>query len=353
MVRALRPDRAYHSKWVANKMRKLFISYRREDSEFLQNFKGRVEEIGLKTWVDSKPDGVLLGDDWKIKVSVGIRQCSAFALLVGPSGLSEAQLFEYNLARSTRRRIIPVLLPGASDKLLPDGLQRTAYGPTPSVLAAQSAADNAVNSLTNGCLRRVISQLGQKEKNCPYKLCDDWEQSESILVGRDSFGKGVESLHEQVTRYADDVSFFVGINDAGSAIATFLSFAYFRNQSQRREIGVVKFDGFVSGGKLLRDQTHLPVKQGRRNTKVVVCDFEVKSGRTVRSVAARLRREYGNNTRIYLCVFCALLKRQRTSSAVKSEHLAAWETLKTIKLERVFIGCVTNCGCVEPPFGLR
>lgn len=345
-------------------MRKLFISYRREDSEFLQNFKGRVEEIGLKTWVDSKPDGVLLGDDWKSKVSVGIKQCSAFALLIGPSGLSEAQLFEYDFARSTKLRIIPVLLPGASEKQLPDGLQRKAYGPTPSVLAAQSAADNTVNSLTNGCLRRVISQLGQKEsviiprgpavvKNCPYKLHDDWERGESILVGWDSFGKGVESLHEQLTRYADDVSFFVGINDAGSAIATFLSFAYFRNQSQRREIGVIKFDGFESGGKLLRDQTHLPDKQARRNTKVVVCDFEVKSGSTMRSVAARLRREYGKTTRIYLCVFCALLKRQRIGSAIRSEHLAAWETLKTINLEGIFIGCVTNCGCVEPPFGLR
>jgi len=102
----------------------LFLSYNRRDQAAVRQIHEALKGRQLKPWFDR--EALLPGRLWQVEAEKGIKSCRAAAVFFGPTGLGPWENLEMRtlLTRVAQEGLplIPVLLPGAPDKLeLPGG----------------------------------------------------------------------------------------------------------------------------------------------------------------------------------------------------------------------------------------
>ena len=98
----------------------VFFSHNGKDKPEVERLaQSLVETQGLKVWLDTW--NLVPGEAWQEAIEVALDDCQTVAVFLGPSGIGPWENEEMRSALSTRvhdskRRVIPVLLPGAPDR---------------------------------------------------------------------------------------------------------------------------------------------------------------------------------------------------------------------------------------------
>jgi hypothetical protein len=100
-------------------MDKIFVSYSRGDSAFVDGLVRDLEERGHPLWVDR--EDLSVGDSWQARISGAIRECRAFLLILSPASAQSSHVItEVSLADQYRRPIIPILY---KKPVIPPGME--------------------------------------------------------------------------------------------------------------------------------------------------------------------------------------------------------------------------------------
>ena len=88
-------------------MSRVFISYAREDSEFIDQLVAELDPRGFPVWLDR--DAIGGGAAWRAAISQAIRDCAAFLVVLSPQAVASKNVAkELSLADEHGRPIIPV-----------------------------------------------------------------------------------------------------------------------------------------------------------------------------------------------------------------------------------------------------
>ncbi|MCX2748615.1 TIR domain-containing protein [Arthrobacter sp. MI7-26] len=102
---------------TSNTARRVFISYAREDKNFLDDVRAGISALHHEAWLDSNLDG---GQEWWDVILDQIRRCDAMILVVSSDLVdSEAASRERLYARQLGKRLIPLIVRKVSSDLLP------------------------------------------------------------------------------------------------------------------------------------------------------------------------------------------------------------------------------------------
>ena len=109
-------------------MRKIFVSYARDDADFVALLCQDLDRLHLSVWIDQVLVG---GQEWWDEILTNIRDCDAFILALSPTSIeSEACLLEVRYAQANGRRFIPVKVLPTPNSHLPremDGVEFVDY----------------------------------------------------------------------------------------------------------------------------------------------------------------------------------------------------------------------------------
>jgi MinD-like ATPase involved in chromosome partitioning or flagellar assembly len=90
-------------------MTQIFLSYAREDHEFIEDLKSRLEEHDYSTWIDS--EDIRLGADWQREIDNGINQSDIVIVVMTPDAKnSEYVTYEWAFALGAKKEVITILL---------------------------------------------------------------------------------------------------------------------------------------------------------------------------------------------------------------------------------------------------
>ena len=94
-------------------MSHVFISYSKEDIEFMRYLKLRLEEEGALVWVDEAQ--IMPSSRWWTTIEKNIDACSAFVVIMSPNA-KDSDWVEREILRAEhmKKPIFPVLLAGES-----------------------------------------------------------------------------------------------------------------------------------------------------------------------------------------------------------------------------------------------
>src|SRR5688572_8035642 len=85
----------------------IFISYSRQDCEFVDKLITELAEQDFNTWRDT--DNIGGGAAWRAAISRAIRNCEAFLVVLSPQSVASKNVVkELSLADEHRRPIVPV-----------------------------------------------------------------------------------------------------------------------------------------------------------------------------------------------------------------------------------------------------
>lgn len=88
----------------------VFVSYSRQDIDFVRELLRFLRGHGLKVWAD---DQLAVGERWDRVIRMRIAECAAFILVMSPSAdKSDWVAAEIDYARNERKPILPLLLDG-------------------------------------------------------------------------------------------------------------------------------------------------------------------------------------------------------------------------------------------------
>src|ERR1700730_4917639 len=103
-------------------MAELFISYAREDKEFVQRLHRAIEAMGRKVWIDV--EGILPSAEWRQEIFEAIEAADAIVVIVSPhSAASKICSDEVLHAIQNNKKIIPVLREDLDESTLPDAVR--------------------------------------------------------------------------------------------------------------------------------------------------------------------------------------------------------------------------------------
>lgn len=89
-------------------MSHIFISYSRDDSDFVNSLIAGIEKRGVEVWIDRQD--IPGGETWRAAIAEAIRSCDAFVIVLSPnSTVSKNVSKELSIAESHHRTIIPLL----------------------------------------------------------------------------------------------------------------------------------------------------------------------------------------------------------------------------------------------------
>jgi tetratricopeptide (TPR) repeat protein len=89
-------------------MSHIFISYSRDDSDFVNGLIADIEKRGVEVWIDRQD--ISGGETWRAAIAEAIRSCEAFVIVLSPnSTVSKNVSRELSIAESHHRPIIPLL----------------------------------------------------------------------------------------------------------------------------------------------------------------------------------------------------------------------------------------------------
>ena len=111
----------------------VFLSHNGKDKPAVETLAHKLEERGFEVWLDRW--NLIPGEPWQEAIEEALDECQTYAVFVGPSGIGPWENEEMRAAieervKDKKRRVIPVLLPGAPDNMtlkLPRFLQRTTW----------------------------------------------------------------------------------------------------------------------------------------------------------------------------------------------------------------------------------
>jgi hypothetical protein len=90
-------------------MKKLFVSYAREDTETVKSTVKDLQDLGYDVWIDSS--NIVAGHQFSTAISQGIAECDFFLLFVSTNSIkSDFIRREVDVAHKKRRTIIQLLL---------------------------------------------------------------------------------------------------------------------------------------------------------------------------------------------------------------------------------------------------
>lgn len=167
----------------------------------------------------------------------------------------------------------------------------------------------------------------------------------------ESFGKGIENLVHQLEAYQkenpkDQFDLCIGINDAGVVMATFLNFAAFG----RKKIGYIRYQDPVEGEEYDEESSLFPKIQSE-TPKILLVDFELKSGSILGDSVKRVKKKYPSSE-IYFAVFGATTKGDDLK--INSlEQLEAGDIIERYGIKDFFLACTMHSPGIEPPYKLR
>jgi len=112
-----------------------FISYAREDQEFVRELSDALESAGRTTWVDWS--GIQPTADWMQEVKDAIVACGAFIYVISPaSAHSQVCREEVEHAVALNKRIVPILHEDVDPSDLPEAIASRNWIPvTPGALS--------------------------------------------------------------------------------------------------------------------------------------------------------------------------------------------------------------------------
>jgi hypothetical protein len=103
----------------------VFLCHNRADTEQVQALAVRLKADGIGVWLDIW--NLIPGERFTPKIMAALEECTAIAVFLGPTGSSPYQNLEVETVISDRfqkgMRLIPVLLPGASDEAITGALK--------------------------------------------------------------------------------------------------------------------------------------------------------------------------------------------------------------------------------------
>jgi hypothetical protein len=97
----------------------VFLSHNSKDKPAVEQLARQLrDEYKIRSWLDKW--NLVPGDSWQQAIDEALDRCQTFAVFVGPSGIGSWENPEMEVAlderaRDRKRRVIPVLLPGAPD----------------------------------------------------------------------------------------------------------------------------------------------------------------------------------------------------------------------------------------------
>jgi HEAT repeat protein len=98
-------------------MKRVFISYAREDGDVADIVRRHLEDAGFPTWQDVDLYG---GQDWRAEIDLAIRDARAVVVMMSPEASRSAYVgYEWALALGAGVNVIPLLLKTKPDELHP------------------------------------------------------------------------------------------------------------------------------------------------------------------------------------------------------------------------------------------
>lgn len=100
-----------HDEFICSSRRgaKLFISYAREDIEFVRSLRTALDDLGHQSWIDEK--GIAPTANWLQRILQAIVECEYLIFVVSPSSVaSEVCQLELGHAASLNKDLAPILL---------------------------------------------------------------------------------------------------------------------------------------------------------------------------------------------------------------------------------------------------
>ena len=182
----------------------------------------------------------------------------------------------------------------------------------------------------------------------------------------ETFGIGIEALSDQIQEKLKGriIDSFIGINDAGHAIATFLNFNYCKeSRIERKEVGYIKFRGIDEGGRILENQVSFP-ENLRDNPLIILVDFELKTGNGLEATLEIVREAYSNPC-VYLAAFGSQVNNLVSFGSHvddlnsieiedgKLDDLTSYNKLNKLSLNGLLTACIMSEPGIQPPLGLR
>ncbi len=96
----------------------VFLSHNSKDKPAVRELKRLLVAQGLSVWLDE--DELVPGDNWQAGLATGILDSETLGVCLGPAGIGpwedEEMQAALSLAVKEKRRVIPLVLPGASEK---------------------------------------------------------------------------------------------------------------------------------------------------------------------------------------------------------------------------------------------
>ena len=98
-------------------MKRVFISYCREDGDFADNLRHKLEEAEIPTWQDTDLYG---GQLWRAEIDLAIRESLAVVVVMSPEAAQSGYVaYEWAFALGVGVNVVPVLLKSAPGDLHP------------------------------------------------------------------------------------------------------------------------------------------------------------------------------------------------------------------------------------------
>jgi hypothetical protein len=101
----------------------VFISYSRQDREFVERLSRELQGAGIKTWTDTQ--NISAGANWQQEIEKGLLQADAL-LYVASGQASSSNWIEYEVEafRGRNGRVIPLVIDNAGAESMPASLRR-------------------------------------------------------------------------------------------------------------------------------------------------------------------------------------------------------------------------------------
>jgi hypothetical protein len=87
----------------------IFVSYARRDSEVVSRIVDELQNLGIRTWVDSAQ--LIAGTSWVRAISDALQEAQALLFFISPASV-QSKVVTHELETALRRgvRVLPVLL---------------------------------------------------------------------------------------------------------------------------------------------------------------------------------------------------------------------------------------------------
>lgn len=149
----------------------VFLSHNSADKPDVEALAQRLTDEGIRPWLDKW--NLIPGDPWQEAIEEALDACQTVAVFLGPNGIGPWENEEMRSAidervRDKSRRVIPVLLPGATkpqSESLPRFLRRLTWVNFPSGLDDEDNFYRLIAGIRGVAPRDVTSSAGTQPKS--------------------------------------------------------------------------------------------------------------------------------------------------------------------------------------------